>query len=799
MAPSKPLDTQMLVMGLSRIAKSAKGMNVAYTELVVEDREMDDVELIQKYPNLHHVSLGGNKLSNLRPLAALTDLLTLDVSNNCLVQALDFGEGVTSNNLSRAILANNQICSLAALAPHVHLHTLIISDNQIHTLEPLRGLPQLRYVDASCNEIETVDGMCGQPLQELHLSNNRIKTLSGGIGTLTDLEVLTLNNNKLKSIEPLHQCVRLTAVEVENNLLEMEAVVDPLQGLCFLRHLRLNGNPVEQGMVMPGQAVSAKYKDLPLPDFRRLVYRWRLVYRLLRLETLDGSIVQPEEKVAAGNFCGADRDAHEHCYNKYFPTSQDPMRGHELTIARLHRPEPHVDGEMLFPDVWLHRVVQRTLELDYQAVTVKGAWDVDSTIDPAEETQAITVHEAMRVIICLGTVNTVNLGVQRCGTSVAVVTKEELPWRVRQIHSCFDHDHLGLCLLADLQAVDSRFFGEPAPRKGLRHDSEGCVTAGQLVEWFDLQREELGQKAVEEVVVHFEDAIRDMGLALPAPAVTTYLESGHAKVAATLEGHLEPGTYQVAARCSLSEQGALEKASGGEPYFLMVMGDKDFMLGGIQSRSMQQQQGTFSASFNRPLSRMQIAQSRSSASRAKSVEPLGPAPPKLSDQMCVGRYGSRVESEGEVHLRTMELFKDGTCQISFEAVPAGEAPSLEATWIDGAWGVQLVEGEDKEPDQRLVVEGIDGSISVVAVFAAIGDRPTRFPAGFELESLDGMEEGEPQHYMGECFFAPRWLSNHKYREEHEGQDPVDHRRDAFETIIEEPEEPEEPAAEDPME
>ena len=38
---------------------------------------------------------------------------------------------------------------------------------------------------------------------------------------------------------------------------------------------------------------------------------------------------------------------------------------------RLHRPEPHQEGEMLFPDVWIHRLVQRTLELDWQAPSPK--------------------------------------------------------------------------------------------------------------------------------------------------------------------------------------------------------------------------------------------------------------------------------------------------------------------------------------------------------------------------------------------------------------------------------------------
>ena len=97
MGGQTPLTTQLLVMGLSRITKNAEGTSVAYTELIVEvtfahtsweqnsylrqyidaqyacgfidsclqsqDRGLDDIDLIRGYKNLHHVSLGGFRLS----------------------------------------------------------------------------------------------------------------------------------------------------------------------------------------------------------------------------------------------------------------------------------------------------------------------------------------------------------------------------------------------------------------------------------------------------------------------------------------------------------------------------------------------------------------------------------------------------------------------------------------------------------------------------------------------------------------------------------------------------------------
>jgi len=82
-----------------------------------QEKGLEDITLIEAYTNLHHVTLGGNNLSDLKPLAKLKDLLTLDVQSNQLTEALDLG-GETSNNLSRAILSNNKV-QLAALPPSI--------------------------------------------------------------------------------------------------------------------------------------------------------------------------------------------------------------------------------------------------------------------------------------------------------------------------------------------------------------------------------------------------------------------------------------------------------------------------------------------------------------------------------------------------------------------------------------------------------------------------------------------------------------------------------------------------------
>ena len=258
------------------------------------------------------------------------------------------------------------------------------------------------------------------------------------------------------------------------------------------------------------------------------------------------------------------------------------MEGRELTIARLHRPDAYQEGEMLFTDVWIHRLVQRGVEQNYQACRMKGVWNAETTQDPAEDTMEIVLPQATRVMLIMGIVATCYLGVQKCSSSVAVMQKQDLAWRVRQIFSCFDVENYGMAKLNDLKEIDDEFFGEPEPAYGLNTDDEGMVTSNQLVAWFEGEVERFGEPGVEEVVSHFEDVLAHRGHPRSAPSTITLMESAHSKCIATCEGVLPAGTYLLMSRCSLSEQGALEKAGGGdgEPYFLWVMGDHSFEVQG---------------------------------------------------------------------------------------------------------------------------------------------------------------------------------------------------------------------------
>merc|ERR1712166_1338894 len=87
MVAGVPLEKELLIKGLGRITKSAAGSQLVYTELTLEEQEIGSIELLSKYPHLHHVQLARNRITDLKPLGSLPNLLTLDLTGNSLTDA----------------------------------------------------------------------------------------------------------------------------------------------------------------------------------------------------------------------------------------------------------------------------------------------------------------------------------------------------------------------------------------------------------------------------------------------------------------------------------------------------------------------------------------------------------------------------------------------------------------------------------------------------------------------------------------------------------------------------------------
>lgn len=454
-------------------------------------------------------------------------------------------------------------------------------------------------------------------------------------------------------------------------------VVDALQGLQSLRHLSLQGNPLCTGTLLnDGPALIA------MPDMRRAVYHNKLIYRLLRLESLDGVPIAPELKVRAANFAGVDVDAHAHCYNKYFPPGRAPVQDRELVIGRLHRPDPYAVGEMIFPDVWIHRQIERCVECQFHCVAISGSW-----MPPENAQEEMIAEEAFslvlegdapcQMILVLGCNESCNAGTQNVSTLVAVQQRQSREWRVRRLFQGLDVDNSGAVDKDEILFCDrnGRFFDK------LDADKDGKVTADELVHYFDAMCEQRGSDTVDKFVKYMETACEEQGHPIGSDApVKTFFQSSSTKLMATAEGTLEPdaagASYELVAQADL--EGASVDASG-EHFFCWAFGSREFSLGGLSSEPLSSMIDQFSSRLNKES--VTLENLRIKEDQVKKGPLLNPAE-------LVGLYGDQNgDCCGGIDLRTLELANDGVCWVTYENHPEDKPPSGKPGWIDGTWEV----------------------------------------------------------------------------------------------------------------
>ena len=176
----------------------------------------EDLNRIAAHTGLTHLSLAGCSLSGIQPLAALTDLVYLDLSANTL---RNIGVLAGMPGLQQLNLANNVVNDLTPVSALTKLESLDISYNAVGSLAPLKALESLKTLLASNNQIASVSELNG----------------------LTALETLNVSHNNIADISPLRSLGALIELQASNNAL---VSMDGLQMLLHLRTLNLSYNQI---------------------------------------------------------------------------------------------------------------------------------------------------------------------------------------------------------------------------------------------------------------------------------------------------------------------------------------------------------------------------------------------------------------------------------------------------------------------------------------------------------------------------------------------------------------------------
>ena len=256
------------------------------TLLDVRNKDIRDLTGLQFATNLSSINGSGSKVSDLSPIAGLTQLKVLDIDSidspsvihdakqlsrlvNLTFLALHGVEDLTPlaglPKLEQLFVSHPNIRDLSPLAGLINLELIHMSGALISDLSPLAGLTKLEHVHLPGGDISDLTPLAGlTELEELHLHHNSISDISpiagltnlkrldlsridvlsdiSPLATLSNLEWLSLLYNKISDVSPLAKLSNLKWLNLHNNKI---LDISPLSGLTSLTWLDVSENEIE--------------------------------------------------------------------------------------------------------------------------------------------------------------------------------------------------------------------------------------------------------------------------------------------------------------------------------------------------------------------------------------------------------------------------------------------------------------------------------------------------------------------------------------------------------------------------
>ena len=215
------------------------------TALYLDYNFITDISSLSGLTALEVLDLGSNGIRDLSALSELTALTALDLSNN---QSPDDGWGISDISVLSNLTALeyldlqvNQITDITPLAGLTQLETLSFHNNPgLSDIRALSGLTALKHLSLSNTLISDIIPLANlTALKELYLNSCSISDISPLSG-LTALEHLHLRSNSITDLSPLSNLTALELLDLRRNAI---TDVTPLQALTALRVLCLYGTP----------------------------------------------------------------------------------------------------------------------------------------------------------------------------------------------------------------------------------------------------------------------------------------------------------------------------------------------------------------------------------------------------------------------------------------------------------------------------------------------------------------------------------------------------------------------------
>ncbi len=236
--------------------------------LFAQSRAITSLDGIECLKHVTVANLYDNKISDLTPLAGLTQLMSISASKNQMANASALA-GL--QHLTFVDLSTNQIADVSGLAGLVSLKHLDLSHNALTAIDQLKTLSGLQELDVSSNELASIDVVSHlHALVSLSFSSNSVSSLAAVAG-LSHLTLLDASYNHVSDLSALAQLTGVTQLYLAKNSvsdvhalsgltslvrlsLSLNALADasPLAGLPALTTLALDGNQLTDANVVTG-------------------------------------------------------------------------------------------------------------------------------------------------------------------------------------------------------------------------------------------------------------------------------------------------------------------------------------------------------------------------------------------------------------------------------------------------------------------------------------------------------------------------------------------------------------------
>ena len=234
------------------------------TKLEANQREIERLGSLEYAINLELLSLWGNRISDVSPLANLIGLTYLDLAGNDVSDVSPLA-GLTA--LTRLNVGWNEIIDVSPLANLTQLEELRIDDNRIVDISPLANLVNLMDLKLAGNPIRDFSPLFGLNLEDVDMDIHTLQELVAVEVEIPDpnlerairkelaladeipvtqlvmkqLTRLNAGDNQIEDLTGLEHAIDLTAIHLHQNSINN---LKPLTELIQLEHLSLWGNPI---------------------------------------------------------------------------------------------------------------------------------------------------------------------------------------------------------------------------------------------------------------------------------------------------------------------------------------------------------------------------------------------------------------------------------------------------------------------------------------------------------------------------------------------------------------------------